>query len=548
MSAIVPTEPDRLRTLRLLVSSIEAERSEGELRLRATVADVLGLDASGLPWRVRRLVVPGAGDDQSLARDFVVEGVVDGVLTDPAMQDDAFEAALRLQEQGGYEEVEPDLPIAVFEAPDGEALFDASPLPESATHGWAREQIRCAQAWALRPPGGGASRGAGILIGHPDTGYTLHPALNGALDLVHDWDFIQGDDDARDPLPRNSPWPLPNPGHGTGTGSVIVGRNGGASSILGVAPEARLAPVRAVESVVQFFDSDVARAVHHARKAGCHVISMSLGGKGFFGLRRAIRSAIADGCIVMAAAGNYIGLVTAPASYDECIAVAAVNARGLPWAHSSHGRKVAISAPGESVWVAGWNRQVDPDQPHVAQSSGTSHAVAHLAGAAALWLAYHGRDHLLAHYGRGNLQAAFLEALRTAGRSRPSTWNPTRYGVGILDAERLLPAKPDLLVGFAGAPGDAPADPVARIADALADGDADDVRARLATVLNADGADLDDMLRRHGAQVYFRLLQHPDLRSQLMADDAGLVDATDAARSTLASVASASLRAELTPI
>jgi hypothetical protein len=86
MTGIVATEHDRLRTLRLLVSSIEAERSEGELRLRAVVADVLGTDAAGLPWRVRRLVVPEAGEDPFLARGLVVAGTVDGVLTDPAVQ------------------------------------------------------------------------------------------------------------------------------------------------------------------------------------------------------------------------------------------------------------------------------------------------------------------------------------------------------------------------------------------------------------------------------------------------------------------------------
>jgi subtilisin family serine protease len=545
MTGIVPTEQNRLFTLRLLVSSVDGESSEGELRLRTAVADVLGTDDAGQPWRVRRLVVPAPGEDQALARDFVVEGTVAGMVTDPAMQDEAFELALRLQDHGGFDEVEPDLPIAVFEAPDGDAFLDPPHLPESAAHDWARQQIRCAEAWALVPPAGGASRGAGIAIGHPDTGYTLHPALDGALDLVHDWDFVQGDDDARDPMPRISPWPLPNPGHGTGTGSVIVGRKQDERSILGVAPAARLVPIRAVDSVVQFFDSDVARAVHHARNAGCHVISMSLGGKGFFGLRRAIRVAIADGCIVMAAAGNYFGLVTAPASYDECIAVAAVNAREQPWVNSSHGRKVAISAPGESVWVAGWNREVQPHEPHIAQTRGTSHAVAHLAGAAALWLAYHGRDNLIDHYGRNNLQTAFLEALRTAGHRRPNAWDSTSYGVGIVDAEQLLPAKPDLPAGFVEPPVDVPIDPVARIADALTDLDADEVRRRLAAVLRADGPALDELLRRHGAQVYFRLLQHPDVREQFVAEGDGFVDTTDETRSKLASVASPSLEADL---
>jgi hypothetical protein len=197
------------------------------------------------------------------------------------------------------------------------------------------------------------------------------------------------------------------------------------------------------------------------------------------------------------------------------------------------------------VWVAGWNREVQPHEPHIAQTRGTSHAVAHLAGAAALWLAYHGRDNLIDHYGRNNLQTAFLEALRTAGHRRPNAWDSTSYGVGIVDAEQLLPAKPDLPAGFVEPPVDVPIDPVARIADALTDLDADEVRRRLAAVLRADGPALDELLRRHGAQVYFRLLQHPDVREQFVAEGDGFVDTTDETRSKLASVASPSLEADL---
>ena len=69
-------------------------------------------------------------------------------------------------------------------------------------------------------------------------------------------------------------------------------------------------PIRATESVVQVFDSDVAKAVAHARQVGCHVVTMSLGGKGFFGLKGEIQRAVDAGMIVMAAAGNYVRMVT----------------------------------------------------------------------------------------------------------------------------------------------------------------------------------------------------------------------------------------------
>lgn len=45
-------------------------------------------------------------------------------------------------------------------------------------------------AWDLPPGPGGAARGAGVRIGHPDTGYVLHPELEpDALDLMSDLDL-----------------------------------------------------------------------------------------------------------------------------------------------------------------------------------------------------------------------------------------------------------------------------------------------------------------------------------------------------------------------
>ena len=93
-----------------------------------------------------------------------------------------------------------------------------------------------------------ASGGAGIRIGHPDSGYTFHPKLGAAgLDLTTDRDVIDGDDDALDDLIPNPNWPLPNPGHGTSTASVIVGQGSGSDPVLGLAPMARLVPIRATE-------------------------------------------------------------------------------------------------------------------------------------------------------------------------------------------------------------------------------------------------------------------------------------------------------------
>ena len=109
------------------------------------------------------------------------------------------------------------------------------------------------------------------------------------------------------------------------------------------------------------------------------------------------------------------------------------DADGGTWAGSSRGQAVDITAPGESVWTAGWD--LTTETPHVGQASGTSHAVAHLAGVAALWLAYHGADNLRARYG-GNLQWAFLRSCSRRAR-RPWAGTPCKYGPGIVNAKAL---------------------------------------------------------------------------------------------------------------
>jgi hypothetical protein len=218
---------------------------------------------------------------------------------------------------------------------------------------------------------------------------------------------------------------------------VIVSRPAG--SISGTAPAANLVPIRAIRSVVVVQDGDVAKAVNHARMSGCHVISMSLGGVGFSGaLRAAIDAAIADGILVLAAAGNQVGFVVSPANYSEVVAVAATNIKDKPWDGSSHGSKVDVAAPGESVHCARAKKGPAGAEYSVGRSSGTSFSVAQTAGVAALWLAHHGRAALVAKYGKQNLQAVFAHLLRTTAR-KPSGWD-TDYGDGIVDAEALLKA------------------------------------------------------------------------------------------------------------
>jgi subtilase family protein len=421
----------------------------------------------------------GAAANGVAANDLLIEVAVTAKIGSPRYATHAHDLVQRLYDTNEFLRVEADVPVGAFErrakpsGPGRASGGSAACGQDSSSIEWVREELNVDAALALLPAG--SANGKGVVIGHPDSGYSDHGALGSSnLDLGIDRDVISDDDDARDPLrpPKKSFWnALPNPGHGTSTASVMVG-NGDVSGFQGIAVGAKLVPIRATESVVQVFDFDVAKAVRWANKVGCDVVSMSLGGKGLFGLQDAIQEAVDNGMIVMAAAGNNVGFVTAPASYDNCIAVAATGPGSKTWAGSSRGEAVDFSAPGSCVWCAQVDWKTKPPGFVVTQSHGTSYAVAHLAGVASLWLALHGRHKLASTYGRQNVQALLLHVLRQPGVCRrPAGWNSAKWGAGIVDAERVLrqalPA-PHALGGPGAFGHGAPDDPLERLAASAA--------------------------------------------------------------------------------
>ncbi|MET0714850.1 MAG: S8 family serine peptidase [Mycetocola sp.] len=413
---------------------------------------------------------------------------------------------------------EADLPVTAFVGdpvarPVGLVLADPDSPPGSESMRWARDAIRCDGAWAIEP-----RRGAGILIGQPDTGYTLHPNLGrAALNLAADRDFIDNDNDARDPLvpPDTLPWPLSFPGHGTTTASVMVGRGSEQAGIVGVAPRAKVLPLRAARSVIQLFDSDVARAVDHARRNGCHLLSISVGGKGFFGLRAAIQRSVDAGMIVVAAAGNNVAIVVAPASYPNCLAVAATGPDDQPWPGSSHGRAVDVSAPGWGVHVAGYIWERGSPTASVKRSSGTSYATTHVSGVAALWIAHHGPEALRERYG-GRVQAVFLHLLTTIGSRVPAGWDPTEFGAGIVDAAALLAAPlPASHAVTADTERPAVESPLARLG-ALVSVSETELERCLAEWLRCDADLAQQVAERFEGELAFHLIEHAGFRESIL--------------------------------
>lgn len=357
-----------------------------------------------------------------------------------------FDLARLLEHVDGLDvaAVEPDIPTGVFSGVPVDAVasffggFCSEDKQEHLPRDWHVRTVNAPAAWNLEPPSAGRRFGEGIRIGHPDTGWLEHDELDAtALDLDHDYDVIDHDSDARDPMTGGGL--VPSPGHGLGTGSVIV--SGHATGVLmGIAPAARLVPIRTTTSVAQIFGGAVAEAIEYALAQHCDVISISLGSLFMNELGDAIDDAIASDTIICAASGNCVPVIPFPAAYPSCIAVAATWNDDSPWDGSSEGRVVDVASPGVNIWVAR-REEGNDDRKRIGQSTGASPATATVAGAAALWLAFHGRDVLVAHYQDTTvrLQHVFTFLLHHTART-PVGWPRDTYGAGILDIHALLSA------------------------------------------------------------------------------------------------------------
>jgi len=488
----------------------------------------------------------------------------------PLSTQDGWNGTYALREVPGVTYVEPLFSVSVSDnskwlrKESGAKPSDAAPaeeehLPESLPPEWSLDAIRAPEAWKKFFPDETKLPGNGVVIGHPDTGYQDHPELAGRIVSTKGYDFLYEDQDAHDDLERPMVTPVPNPGHGTGTASIIVSPVGGREKyshdgwVTGVAPGAEIIPLRTAYSVVLWSTRNLARAIEYATTQGAQVISISMGGLFSWRLRRAVKFAESNGVIICAAAGNYAPFVTWPGVYEEVIACAASNARGGAWRYSCNGRAVDVTAPGESVWRATVKKDTDGLHYDVVRGSGTSFATTTTAGVAAMWLSHHGRDALIARYGKENLPRVFSQVLRENCVGFPG-WKEGKFGAGLIDAFATLDAPLPDPATLGGATKTKKTDDHPDIDRGglrtflhLFDmeGSEPDLCRVLAAVLSVHEDELDAALSETGKELAFHLATDPAcyrLFAKGLEDNAAL----DALRQSLAPRASAPLEFHLT--
>jgi thermitase len=174
--------------------------------------------------------------------------------------------------------------------------------------------------------------------------------LNGQVDDVHGYDFVDDDGDPDDYQFHGT--------HVAGTAAAIADNSEG---IAGVAPEAETMAVRVLDGDGSGSTAEIAEGIVYAAENGADVINMSLGGPA--GNDQATEDAIelagAEDTVVVAAAGND-GTNNDVEPHTPCslpqanlICVAALNQNGALAGFSNFGVKsVDLAAPGTSILSA----------------------------------------------------------------------------------------------------------------------------------------------------------------------------------------------------
>ncbi len=342
--------------------------------------------------------------------------------------------------------------------------------------------------WALRPDklameaAWNLSRGQGVVVGVVDSGADYRHAdlaanvwsnpgeipgnhldddHNGFVDDVRGWSFVTCKeydvDHCKMPsTPGNDP--LDDNGHGTHVAGTIaaVGNNG--RGIVGVAPEARIMPVKAFNSQGVGLTSETATALLYAGMNGAAVINNSWG-CGFCPSvplhEDVLRTLDALGVVTVWAAGNSASDVRyrSPQNLHDPkpIVVAASNEDDEPTWFSSFGPAVDVAAPGggrnandanvlslrasSCALCTGAGRKLIVDRGYL-RLQGTSMATPHVSGLAALLLAQ--RPDLTTDEVR--------QLIRSSADDIGADGYDLRTGAGRIDAANALASEPPLTV------------------------------------------------------------------------------------------------------
>ncbi len=223
---------------------------------------------------------------------------------------------------------------------------------------WQLNALDAKDAWKV-------STGSGVVVAVLDSGVdAAHPDLAGQV--LPGVDLVDGGDGREDPV-----------GHGTTVAGLIAGRADDNTGVAGIAPGAKILPVRVLDKLNKYDDPAViAKGVRWAVDHGATVLNLSLGGAlRSDAIAEALRYAADRDVVVVACTGNVatdpsIREVWYPAREPGVIAVAGLSGGAPPsvrpttspsavggrggggdglWAGSLTGPETVLTAPADNL-------------------------------------------------------------------------------------------------------------------------------------------------------------------------------------------------------
>ena len=268
------------------------------------------------------------------------------------------------------------------------------------------------------------NRGSGVTVAVVDTGVmSSHTDLSG--NILSGTDYVAPGTSAND-----------ENGHGTHVAGIIAALYNNSRGIAGMAPRAKVLPVRVLDRNGSGTSANVAKGIIYAADRGAKVINLSLGsGQSSSAMQSAVAYAISKNVLVVAAAGNRgCGLLGAPteypAAYPGVVGVAAVTQSLKRASFSSCGSWVDVAAPGQGIISTMIRSSVGlgcSSSADYCTLNGTSFSTPYVAAAGALAIAE-----------RGWSQATVASRLQSTATDLSPSGKDKNTGAGLINPLKLI--------------------------------------------------------------------------------------------------------------
>ncbi len=265
------------------------------------------------------------------------------------------------------------------------------------TNAWGPADVQAPQAWAAA----GGKAGDGVIVAVVDSGVDITHSLLSSVIYTNVGEIPSNsiDDDKNGyiddyqgfDLGGNSPDVTDGAGHGTHVSGIIAGQSG-PNGFTGMAPKAKILPLKFLDSTGAGGVGAAIAAIDYAVKKGAKVINASWGGtECSTSLKQEITAATSAGVVFVNASGNSGKDINNP-NYTEWpaafqmpgkITVGSMNLSQALSAFSNYGMLVDLAAPGENI-LSTYPPTIVQSDTQMMVMSGTSMATPFVAGMAAL--------------------------------------------------------------------------------------------------------------------------------------------------------------------